>query len=70
MEYRYIMDFIPENINAILVFIFENCCSEIVIAVFAALAQQESENMSSRVEFGKRQNGKKGLSSFFPEINL
>lgn len=69
MKHKYIIDFISENINVILVFIFEKCCSEIVIAVFAALTQQESENMSSRVEFGKRQNGKKGLSSFFPEIN-
>lgn len=34
--------------------------SEFVLTVFAALAQQESENLSKRVVFGKRQNAKKG----------
>ncbi len=34
--------------------------SEFVLTVFAALAQQESENLSKRVIFGKQQNAKKG----------
>ncbi|MCH5185983.1 MAG: recombinase family protein [Oscillospiraceae bacterium] len=34
--------------------------SEFVLTVFAALAQQESENLSKRVIFGKKQNAKKG----------
>ena len=34
--------------------------SEFVLTVFAALAQEESSNLSKRVIFGKRQNAKKG----------
>lgn len=34
--------------------------SEFVLTVFAALAQQESENLSKRVIFGKKQSAKKG----------
>lgn len=34
--------------------------SEFVLTVFAALAQEESVNLSKRVIFGKRQNAKKG----------
>lgn len=34
--------------------------SEFVLTVFAALAQEESANLSKRVIFGKRQNAKKG----------
>ena len=33
--------------------------SEFVLTVFAALAQEESSNLSKRVIFGKRQNAKK-----------
>ena len=34
--------------------------SEFVLTIFAALAQEESANLSKRVIFGKRQNAKKG----------
>ena len=34
--------------------------SEFVLTVFAALAQEESSNLSKRVIFGKKQNAKKG----------
>lgn len=34
--------------------------SEFVLTLFAALAQQESENLSKRVIFGKKQSAKKG----------
>lgn len=34
--------------------------SEFILTVFAALAQEESANLSKRVIFGKRQNAKKG----------
>lgn len=34
--------------------------SEFVLTIFAALAQEESSNLSKRVIFGKRQNAKKG----------
>lgn len=34
--------------------------SEFVLTVFAALAQEESSNLSKRVLFGKRENAKKG----------
>lgn len=34
--------------------------SEFVLTVFAALAQEESANMSKRIKFGKHENAKKG----------
>lgn len=34
--------------------------SEFVLTMFSAMAQQESENLSARVKFGKNENAKKG----------